>query len=64
MTHPPPKLALPSRAFHKIRHSYLNATTGSIRVARLAGIKHAASATVSSTSDTPMNVHGSVALKP
>ena len=45
-------------------YSYRSATIGSMRVARLAGIKHAASATVSNTIDTPMNVHGSVALKP
>ena len=42
-------------------HSYLNATIGSTRVARRAGIKLATSATATNTTGTPTNVAESVA---
>src|SRR6185369_16794604 len=45
-------------------HSVLSAIIGSTWVARRAGIKHASSATTSSTIETPVNVSGSVADTP
>jgi hypothetical protein len=45
-------------------HSYLSATTGSTRVARRAGTKHASNVTVSNNNVTQRNVTGSAAFTP
>src|SRR6185295_16295806 len=45
-------------------YSKRNATIGSTRVARIAGTRHAISATAESTTDRTANVIGSVALTP
>src|SRR5215468_8936375 len=45
--------------FHRLSYSYRNATMGSTRVARLAGMRQARSATSVNTTMTPTNVKGS-----
>src|SRR6476620_6031085 len=45
-------------------YSLLNATIGSTRVARRAGIRQASNATTNNTIDTPANVSGSVGDTP
>ena len=45
-------------------HSYLSATIGSTFAARLAGMRQAASATATSSSETHANVTGSVGVTP